>query len=75
MTDSFPTGRFIWYEILTQDQEKAMDFYLPVTGWTTEVCEGGGTPYTMWMNGERPLGGIMLLPEEAKARGAPPHWL
>jgi predicted enzyme related to lactoylglutathione lyase len=29
----------------------------------------------MWTVGERPIGGVMPLPEEAKAAGAPPHWL
>ena len=32
-------------------------------------------PYTMWMNGETPIGGVMELPEEAREQGARPHWL
>jgi uncharacterized protein len=31
--------------------------------------------YTMWTVGERPIGGIMKLPDEAVAGGARPHWL
>lgn len=75
MAESFPTGRFVWYELLARSQDAATEFYLPVTGWTTEVWEGSREPYTMWMNGPRPVGGIMILPEEARAQGAPPHWL
>jgi predicted enzyme related to lactoylglutathione lyase len=29
----------------------------------------------MWTAGEQPIGGRARLPEEAKAKGAPPHWL
>lgn len=32
-------------------------------------------PYTMWTNGETPVGGVMQLPKEASQAGAPPHWL
>jgi predicted enzyme related to lactoylglutathione lyase len=75
MAGSFPTGRFVWHECLTADEEGAKDFYAAVTGWTSDVWDGGEAPYTMWMNGERPIGGIMKLPDEAVAAGAPPHWL
>lgn len=75
MTGPFPTGRFVWHECLTTEKEKAKAFYLAVTGWTAEVWGGGGEPYTMWVNGDRPLGGLMELPDEAVAAGAPPQWL
>ena len=32
-------------------------------------------PYTMWLNGDVPVGGVMTLPDQAKQQGAPPHWL
>lgn len=70
-----PTGRFCWYELMTTDPEGAAGFYQEVTGWGTQPWEGGDQPYTMWMKGETPLGGLMALPEEAQAQGAPPHWL
>jgi predicted enzyme related to lactoylglutathione lyase len=74
MSDT-PTGRFCWYELMTTDPGAAPGFYAAVTGWGTQAWEGGSMPYTMWMNGENPIGGIMELPEEARAGGAPPHWL
>jgi predicted enzyme related to lactoylglutathione lyase len=74
MSDT-PTGRFCWYELMTTDPGAAPGFYQAVTGWSTEGWEGGSDPYTMWVNGDTPLGGIMELPEEARDQGAPPHWL
>lgn len=74
MSDT-PLGRFAWYELMTSDPDAAQGFYTKVTGWTTSPWEGGDTPYTMWMNGETPVGGVMALPDEAAAAGAPPHWI
>lgn len=68
-------GRFVWCELMTPDPEAAKSFYTQVVGWGTALFEGSDMPYTMWMNGEMPVGGVMALPEEAKAAGAPPHWL
>lgn len=70
-----PTGRFCWYELMTTDPDAAPDFYREVVGWDTQAWDGGGMPYTMWLNGEVPIGGVMRLPPEAVAGGAPPHWL
>jgi predicted enzyme related to lactoylglutathione lyase len=74
MSDT-PTGRFCWYELMTTDPEAAPAFYGAVAGWGAQAWEGGADPYTMWMNGESPIGGIMKLPEEAAAAGAPSHWM
>lgn len=68
-------GRFCWYDTMTKDTEGARAFYGKVFGWTTEAVDMGDPPYTMWKNGETPFGGLMTLPEEAAAAGAPPHWL
>jgi predicted enzyme related to lactoylglutathione lyase len=68
-------GRFLWYELMTTDVDAARTFYSEVIGWSTSQWPEAETPYTMWMNGETAIGGLMLLPEEAKAMGAPPHWM
>lgn len=68
-----PLGRFCWHELMTTDPAGAKDFYPKVTGWGTEEWDGGPTPYTMWMNGQEPVGGVMALP--AEAGDTPPHWL
>lgn len=70
-----PLGRFCWYELMTTDPEAAPRFYGEIAGWRTETGENGDQPYTMWMIGERSIGGVMELPREAVEGGAPPHWL
>jgi predicted enzyme related to lactoylglutathione lyase len=68
-------GRFIWYELLAADTEAAKRFYSGLTGWNATPFEQATMPYELWMNGDSPVGGLMTLPEEAAAAGAPPHWL
>ncbi len=75
MSEDTSRGRFVWYDLMTSDQDAASDFYTDLIGWGTTAWEGGDTPYTMWTNNDAPLGGIMNLPEEAKQAGGPPHWL
>jgi predicted enzyme related to lactoylglutathione lyase len=78
MTVATDLGRFVWYELLTPDPSAAQKFYKEIVGWDTAPFQGGSPdmpPYTMWMNGEAPVGGVMELPAEAKAQGAPPHWV
>ncbi len=73
MTDTprIPLGRFCWHELMTSDRAAARDFYRSLAGWTMSTWEGGGEPYEMWVNGERPLGGLLDLP----APETPPCWL
>jgi uncharacterized protein len=68
-------GRPLWYELTTTDRAAAETFYKTVVGWTTAPFEGAPQPYTMWMRGEQPVGGVMTLPDELKAAGVPPHWM
>jgi predicted enzyme related to lactoylglutathione lyase len=39
MTEAFPRGRFIWYELMTSDPSTAQSFYTQLTGWTTKDGE------------------------------------
>lgn len=68
-------GRFVWYDLMTTDQPAAKSFYNQLVGWGTRPWEGSDMPYTMWIAGDEPIGGIMDLPKEASEAGAPPHWL
>lgn len=70
-----PLGRFCWFDLMTTDLGAAPAFYGQVAGWTTGEFDGSSKPYTMWMNGDVPIGGFMQLPDEAVQAGAPPHWL
>ena len=74
MSPSPLRGRFTWHELMTNNTERAMDFYGEVAGWTTEGWDQNPT-YTMWMGSEGPIGGLMELTGEAAAMGAPPSWL
>ncbi len=67
-------GRFVWYDLMTTDQEAAKQFYTNVCHWTTALWEESGEPYTMWRAADTEIGGLMDLPEEVRAMGAPPHW-
>lgn len=65
-------GDWVWYELMTKDVAAAVAFYGEVAGWKTEAF---GADYLMWVGARGPLGGVMLLPEEAAKMGAPPHWM
>lgn len=70
-----PTGRFVWYDLMTTDPEAAIGFYGALVGWGTQIFEGAGTPYTMWTHADVPIGGVIGLSGEARQAGAPPHWI
>lgn len=67
-------NRFNWYELYTSDPEAAIRFYGAVVGWSTKKWDGG-LDYTMWVAPGGPIGGVVALPDEAKAMGAGPHWV
>jgi hypothetical protein len=67
-------GRFCWHELMTTDPKAAEGFYGKVVGWGTQPFAAAG-PYTLWTKGEHGVGGLMELPAEAKAGGAPPNWM
>lgn len=65
-----------WNELMTEDVARAKEFYTRIFGWgTDEMDMGGDTPYTIFKVGEKGSAGMMKLPEQAKAAGAPPNWL
>lgn len=74
-----PRGRFVWYDLVTTDLDAAKEFYSDIVGWNTAPFEhAAGMDYTMWLKGATPdtaIGGLMELPEEARERGVPPHWM
>ena len=68
-------SQWCWFDLYTSDTEAAKAFYGPVLGWTTADLEMPDEAYGMWAVGDDGVGGLMLLPEQAKAMGAPPHWV
>jgi hypothetical protein len=59
---------------MTTDTKSAMDFYSRVVGWKTQAWTQDAS-YTMFVAKAGPVAGLMLLPEDAKAMGAPPCWM
>jgi predicted enzyme related to lactoylglutathione lyase len=67
-------GTFAWYELMTSDPKAAADFYGKVIGWHAKDAGVGDRPYTLLCMGETTVGGLMAIPESARAQGAPPCW-
>ena len=66
-------GSLCWNELMTTDTEKAGDFYTGLFGWGKNVQSFGPMEYTMFVNGERPAGGMFKLSPEMGP--IPPNWL
>jgi predicted enzyme related to lactoylglutathione lyase len=61
---------FVWYELMTSDAPAAEAFYRSVCGWTTADAGMPGQPYTLLSAGPTMVGGLMALPDDARAMGA-----
>ena len=65
-------GKFVWYECITNDVDRAKVFYSELLGWRIEgVPMAAGFTYNMIMNGETAQGGVLSPPGHA----GPPHWV
>jgi len=62
---------FCWYELRTTDMKSAATFYADVLHLRFREDGDSG----VFLAGEEPVLGLSPLPEPARARGAPPHWL
>src|SRR5205807_5041967 len=65
------TNSLCWNELLTNDTDKAIDFYTKLFGWKTKT-DSGATPYTEIINGEEHIGGIMQI--QPHMGPMPPNW-
>lgn len=71
----FAPGTFCWSELVTTDPEGAGSFYTGLVGWNLKTEEAGaGTGYTEFLQGDRPVGGMMKM-EGDQWRHVPPHWM
>jgi predicted enzyme related to lactoylglutathione lyase len=72
-------GGFIWYELVTDDVDRAREFYRAVVGW--EIAAEGqamptGTTYRMIQRGDGGnAGGVLTMSDDMKAHGGKPVWL
>lgn len=72
---SHSQGQFVWYELMTTDQQAAKGFYTKVVGWGTHDAQMPDMTYTMFTVQETPMGGMADLPEDARKMGVPPSWI
>ncbi len=75
---SSKASRFIWYELMTPDQDAAIRFYSAVIGWTAADHENSqllGMRYVVLSAGDRGVGGIFQLDQKMLDGGARPGWL
>ncbi len=68
-------GRFVWYDLMTTDVEGAIAFYQQLTGWSTRPLPSSRLPYTLWVNGETPIGGVMNKNSDPSMENVPAHWI
>ena len=68
-------GDFFWYELITEDVNAATAFYGPILGWTVTDAGQAAAGYHIVNVGETSIGGMMKMPEDAKAGDMRPIWL
>lgn len=54
-------GTMCWNELGTRDTARASAFYAGLFGWSAAEFEGGNLPYTMFMLGDAPAGGMYRI--------------
>ena len=70
---TIPTGRFVWFDYVSKDADKAQGFFGELFGWSTKSIPMPDGAYTMIAAPDgKTIGGYAAIPE-----GAPPHasWL
>jgi len=67
-------GKFVWYEYMGDDLAGAEDFYAHVVGWTVKDSSMADFEYKIGAVGEHGVVGLMKIPADAKAMGAPACW-
>jgi uncharacterized protein len=66
-------GRFIWYDLMTNDLANARKFYSDIIGWKTKPYPGGS--YELWSAPDADVGGLMEQTSGERAARVPPMWL
>ncbi len=61
-SSEYQVGKFVWYDLLTDDVAAAKKFYGGLFGWTFEaVDENKRVAYTLIKNQGKPIGGIIYF--------------
>jgi predicted enzyme related to lactoylglutathione lyase len=69
------TAKFVWYDVMTTDTKAAETFYRNVIGWDTKDSGMTDRSYTLLSVGPTMVGGLMPIPEDARAMGVQPAWM
>ncbi|MGC2222195.1 MAG: VOC family protein [Methylocella sp.] len=67
-------GKFVWYDLMTSDGKAAESFYRSVIGWDAKDSGLADRSYTIFSVEPTMVGGLMPIPEAARASGAQPVW-
>ena len=67
-------GSFVWHELMTTDMAAAKAFYTNLAGWTCKDMQMPDMDYWVFSADDKMAAGLMNIPPEAKAHGAPPNW-
>lgn len=70
-------GEFMWNELMTRDDDRAVSFYGKLLGWKVSdwPLGPGQPPYRMMKSGERGMAGIMKMTAPMFPDQLPPHWM
>jgi predicted enzyme related to lactoylglutathione lyase len=68
-------GKFVWYDVMTTNTKAAESFYQGVIGWDVKDSGMPDRSYTLLLVGPTMVGGLMPIPESARAMGARPCWM
>jgi predicted enzyme related to lactoylglutathione lyase len=75
MSDYFKPGHFCWWDLSTNDPEKAKTFYSTLFGWTPrDIPVGENQTYTMLEKDGKQAAALSSMQPELAAAGVPPHW-
>ena len=57
-TGQHQIGKFVWFDLLTEDVQAAQKFYTELFGWRFEAS-AGSSDYAVIYSGNKPIGGIV----------------
>ncbi|MGE0151699.1 MAG: VOC family protein [Reyranellaceae bacterium] len=67
-------GKFVWIDLVTSNVDAARQFYARMFGWEFRPVGDAATGYTLILNDNRPLGGVVNVQARPNAP-ATPRWI
>lgn len=69
-------GEFMWNELMTRDDERALNFFRSLLDWSYEDWPMGPdvSPYRVCKAGQKSVAGIMKMTEPMFPAQVPTHW-